>query len=160
MPLKEDFYPKDKWLSSLLDFYSGKDSMPSRETLEVPLNDIVSNIETMCMSYANFPEDLINFLEVISNPLIKYDDFVVDIVDNIRAGYEETGEGGYIEVADSIDFLRKIFEKEKEFINTKYSDVMENNNVQFEYFSNAISTIVRVHTLQVVKEIRKVLDAN
>ena len=155
MALPENFYQQDKWLSSLLTFYSNKDSMPSRDVLENPLYDITDNIQTMCLCYANFPQDLINFLEVISNPLINDERFTNDIINKIRLGYEETGEEGYIEMAESLQFLRGIFKKDDKLVRIKYSKIIEENNILLEHFINSISTMVRTHTIQVVKEIQK-----
>ena len=154
--LDENFYPQDKWFQSMLGFYSKKENMPSNEILSLPIGDITDAMHTMCVSYDIFPDDLAEFLELMNNPLMNYDNFVKDIVQKLHDASEESGEYFYSDMAGALYFIKRIIEKDLELVKERGYG----NEQNLPELSIALSAIAKTHTNQMAKLIRQTYSEN
>ena len=149
--LEENFYPRNKWFESMLNFYSNKKNMPSREILSPPIGDIADSMHTMCVSYDVFPEDLAEFLELMNNPLMDYDNFVEKIVKRLHGAKEESGEVFYSDMANALHFTRLLIEKDLKTCKERgYGD-----EKILPELSTSLSIITKSHANQLARLIRK-----
>lgn len=153
--LPDDFYPKKSWYNNMLKFYSEKEGFSNYEDLKNPLKYIVKAVHNICFKYAKFPEQQVEFLKVISNPIVTSEKFDLEIIEKIKQGFQETGEASYVDIASSIKFLRATYNKDLNLAKKLYYKDKFISNFELEELCNNLSVIVKVHTLQVANLIEE-----
>lgn len=104
MVLDTDFYKAELWFESVLNFYASKDDMPDKFALFQPVKDITDAIGSICTLYAQYPDDIIEFLKVSTNPFMSNDGFRADIINNLHLAAEESEQSGYNDMAEHLFF--------------------------------------------------------
>lgn len=121
------------------------------------LEDITNAVGAMCVCYANFPDDLAEFLDVVSNPLINLEDFHKEMVEPMRACAFESDEGAFEVMAEAMWFLRRLYNKDRSLIQKYFDEIVTEKNIDLVELEEFFQKVIRQHVTAIAQEIRDVI---
>lgn len=164
-PLPEDFYEAKAWFGSLIEFYSsGKQKKFERNVLEMPLTHLTVAIETIVGAYGNSSHVMVDAFEKATNPLYEPGEYKEGVYDILHDTAVERKDVRLHRYAESLMFIRNLFEKKEDFLLLYYKDEIakiqeSEEDSKVDRLAVALNEIVKVHIKQVIKMIKEVCMA-
>lgn len=153
MALESNFYETELWFESVLNFYASRGDMPDKLALFQPVKDITNAISKVCTLYAEYPENIVDFLKVSINPFISNDGFRSDVLHNLHAAADESNQPGYHDMAEALLFLRQCYESDFDMLRKRYGDRIDELQLDITTFAKSVKTIANAHIGQIVSKI-------
>lgn len=153
-PLPENFYVADKWQRSMVKYYCDDLKKLSSEVLSRPLESIAVAIENITYLNGNFPEDTYKLFKQAIGPLWDPEEYRQKVYKTLMDTAKEHDEPRLVTIADSLLFLRTVFEHDELFMERHFRkeiDAMDGPSYEAKRtsFAKNLQNIVRVHVEQV-----------
>jgi hypothetical protein len=148
------FYDQKKWCDSIVNHYA-KEDLP-KEALSYPIEALTASFANIINVYGNFPEDIKIFLSQATNPMFSPEEYEEQIYSVIKE-HAVRKKDPYIDaVAESLYYIRLLFEQDKEYIYQHFKQEINSLNSfeeqeRTEKFAKTLSSIVKIHANQVSK---------
>jgi hypothetical protein len=157
-PLAENFYVADKWQKSMVKYYCDDLKKLPREVLSRPLESIAVAIENISYLNGNFPEDTLKLFKQAVGPLWDPEEYREKVYQTLMDTAKEHDEPRLITIADSLLFLRSVFEHDEAFLESHFKEqikLMEASSYKENCakFAKIMQAIVRVHVEQICQMI-------
>lgn len=158
-PLPPQFYDARAWLRSLITHYTETHQLLSASALRLPLASLSRAIENVINIYGNFPDTTCQFFRQTINPLFESSEYYDDVYLKLKEAAEEESKPNFFILAESLLFIRRLFEKDSQFLLSQFSNEFElveghNEKDRLDKFAAILHTITKVHVNQVVKMIK------
>lgn len=150
-PLPEGFYKREGWLKNIVDFYANQQKLLPAEVLERPVEGLVNGIHNVISINRNWPQDTYNLFKQAVGPLWDPQEYREKIYQSFKRRAKEENEPRLDIIAESLVYIRYLFEQDKDFIAEVFADEITTLDGDIERFSKALQTIVRTHTNQVIR---------
>jgi|GEM_PF-2429515 len=154
-PLPLDFYDKNGWCDSIVDFYGTNPQFPNKEILNAPMNLLTQSIGNLIDIYGNFPDIVTNLLNQIISPLFFDNDYEKNVYSPIKKAAVDESNPPLADMAESLLILRKLHDKDKNLLLTKFQNEISQidkptDAEKFEYFVDSVHKITKVHIHQLI----------
>jgi hypothetical protein len=149
-----DFYDQKKWHESIVNHYARED-LP-KEALSFPIEALTASFANIINVYGNFPEDVQIFLSQATNPMFSPEEYEEKIYRVIKE-HAVSKRDPYVDaVAESLYYIRLLFEQDKEYIYQHFKqEIYILNSLEeqerIEKFAKTLSSITKIHANQVAK---------
>jgi hypothetical protein len=152
------FYDARAWLKSLAVHYAQTHHLLPAGALLLPLASLTRAIENTITIYGNFPQPTYQFLKQTINPLFGPNEYYNTIYLKLKELATTENRPNFFILAESLLFMRRLFEKDKEFIADAFSkelDLLDGTpEAQLETLAHVLHSIAKVHINQVAKMIK------
>jgi len=157
-PLPLNFYQAVGWQASLLGFYAGKHQVLPEKDLEKAVEKLTKAVENIIGIYGDYPDSTLSGLKQTIDPLFEPKEYVKKVYDVIKGSGEQNNRPEIIDLADSLYFIRRVFQQDKELLKQEFSDEInategEDFNEKLKNFAPKIQNIYKTHIVQISKMI-------
>tara|TARA_B100001564_G_C20472023_1_gene593040 strand:+ start:127 stop:642 length:516 start_codon:yes stop_codon:yes gene_type:complete len=163
-PLPLNFYSSKAWLKSLVLYYVEEHQLLPAGPLMFPLTVLTRAIENVINIYGNFPLPTYKFFKQCINPLFEPNEYYNTIYLQIRNVADKENKPDLYIMAENLLYLRRIFEKDKEYIEDAFSkelDLMDGEHQErVDQLTEILHQITKVHVNQVAKMIKAKIDGS
>ncbi len=160
-PIPLNFYSAKPWLKSLVLHYVETHQLLPAGVLMVPLASLTRAIENVINIYGNFPQSTYQFLKQTINPLFEPNEYYNTIYLKLKEIAADENRPNFYILAESLLYLRRLFEKDTEFLEDSFSTELSllpgTPEEQVQNLSIALHNITKVHVNQIVKMIRAMI---
>lgn len=153
-PLQEKFYVADKWQKSMVKYYCEDLKKLPKESLERPLESLAIAIENVAYLNGNFPEDTYKLFKQSVGPLWDPEEYREKVYKTLIDTAKEHDEPRLVTVADSLLYIRTIFEHDEKFVEKYFKNEIEaieadSYEEKRQILTKNLQAITRVHVEQV-----------
>lgn len=154
-PLPDNFYNREGWLKSILDFYGDQQKLLPKDLLQRAAEGIVNSLYNVISINRNWPQDTHSLLKQAVGPLWDPQEYREKIYQSFKRRAVDENEPRLDIIAESLMYLRYLFEQDKTFINQVFAEEVTKTNGGFDPFAAALQAIVKTHTNQIIKLLAK-----
>jgi len=154
-PLPENFYNREGWFKSILDFYGEQQKLLPKETLRRAVEGVVNSLYNVISINRNWPQDTHNLLKQAVGPLWDPEEYREKIYQSFKRRAVDENEPRLDTIAESLMYLRYLFEQDRAFITQVFADEISKTDGGLERFAAALQTIVKTHTNQIIRLLAK-----
>lgn len=154
-PLPENFYNREGWLKNILDFYADQQKLLPRATLQRAVEGIVNSLYNVISINRNWPQDTHNLFKQAVGPLWDPQEYREKIYQSFKRRAKDENEPRLDIIAESLMYLRYLFEQDQAFISQVFADEIATLNGDFAKMAQVLQTIVKTHTNQIIKLLAK-----
>lgn len=146
------FYDSKGWCKSIIGHYADDEFSP--DTLRFPVEALTIGIGNIINVYGNHPKDVVKLIKQAVNPLYTPEEYKERIYKVIKQAAIKSKDPYVDMVAESLYYMRLLFEKDRNYIKDHFSDEIkrvgrDNETEKLEYLADELSSIVRTHARQV-----------
>lgn len=154
-PLPDNFYNREGWLKNILDFYSDQQKLLPREILQRGVEGIVNALYNVISINRNWPQDTHNLFKQAVGPLWDPQEYREKIYNSFKRRAKDENEPRLDIIAESLVYIRYLFERDKVFIAQVFADEIAKLNGDVDKLGEALQTIAKTHTNQIIKLLAK-----
>lgn len=150
--LPEDFYKRDGWVKTLIDFYAVQQNKLTAEALQAPVEMLAKCMDDCLYIGAHYPDILYNALKQCVDPMFSPEEYKSEVYDYLIADGIMRNRPPMISYAESLHTIRKLFARDEEFYQANFAKEIE--LVGADKFGSVVQEITKSH----VKQIRKMIE--
>lgn len=154
-PLEQDFYKMKGWRRTIVEFYCDKKNLLPKDALIRPVDNLTEAINNVLIINKNWPQDSYNLFRQAVGPLWDPDEYIEKIYDSFKRRAKDENEPRLDIIAESLFYIRRIFEQDKDYIMKSFSREIKNNKLDLVDYSKNLQNIIKTHTNQVIRMLRE-----